>query len=89
MIYSEDENELEIEKSQPEGEEDVLEQNKINLDDNVSYNEENDDINEFEEELEHNIEVAGRTWKYIAPKSGKTRLLDFIRKGLDREKQGY
>lgn len=65
MNDSEDENESElmIEKSfsdSSEDVEDVIEENKISFDDdNVSSSEENDNIDEFEEELERNIEVAG------------------------------
>ncbi|XP_071055156.1 piggyBac transposable element-derived protein 4-like [Onthophagus taurus] len=84
---SEDENERELMigevfSDSSEEVEDVIEGNE-NIDDdddNILSSEENDISDEIEEELDRNIEVAGRTWKYITQKPRKTRAADCIRK---------
>ncbi|XP_071054434.1 piggyBac transposable element-derived protein 4-like [Onthophagus taurus] len=73
---------MEVFSDSSEEVEGVIEENE-NIDDdddNILSSEENDISDEIEEELDRNIEVAGRTWKYIAQKQRKTRAADCIRK---------
>lgn len=54
----------------------VIQENEVSSNDEDVLSSED----EFEESINRTIEVAGRRWKYLAPKRGKIRAPDFIRK---------
>ncbi|KAK9737889.1 Transposase IS4 [Popillia japonica] len=84
IIDSEEEGERELtfEKTFSDGfenVEDVIEENKTHFDDdNILLSEETNNSRKLEKELANHIEVAGRTWKYLAPETGKSKDIESI-----------